>query len=441
MMHYDVAVIGGGIAGYTAAIRSLQAGKKTVLISQGQSALHFSSGSIDVLAKLPDGSPVTHPFDALEALKQQAPLHPYNAVGRTTLQKGLEWFRHTLAAANVPLQHQDDLANHGRITPLGTLKATWLSQPFVYQHRSEVPFERIVVVSIDSYRDFQPQMLKDNLSQHPDFHAVPIHTVTLSIPGFDGYRRNPNELRSIDIARLLKQEAAWTTLCDGLMRVANRDDLVIMPAIMGNGDGLTLLTKLRATTQLHFHEVPTMPPSLLGIRIEEALSRTFIQLGGIHLKGDKVVNGHFERGRLVSLQTQNLRDMPISAEHYIMATGSYFSQGLHAEQHTITEPVFGLQVTHKPARADWRNPAFFADRSHPFMAFGVETNAQLNPTRNGEAVRNLYCCGSMLAGYDPVFEGCGGGVAIGTAYHAIMQCINPQVPVSHPKPSDQEVLA
>ena len=152
---------------------------------------------------------------------------------------------------------------------------------------------RIVVASIDGYRDFQPQMLKDNLSQHPDFHAVPIHTVTLSIPGFDGYRRNPNELRSIDIARLLKQEAAWTTLCDGLMRVANRDDLVIMPAIMGNGDGLTLLTKLRATTQLHFHEVPTMPPSLLGIRIEEALSRTFIQLGGIHLKGDKVVNAPF----------------------------------------------------------------------------------------------------------------------------------------------------
>ncbi|MCG6326457.1 anaerobic glycerol-3-phosphate dehydrogenase subunit GlpB, partial [Vibrio alginolyticus] len=147
-------------------------------------------------------------------------------------QKGLEWFRQTLATANVPLSHQDDLANHGRITPLGTLKATWLSQPFVYQHRQEVSFERIVVVSIDGYRDFQPQMLKDNLHQHPDFQGVPIHTVTLSIPGFDGYRRNPNELRSIDIARLLKHDAAWTALCGGLMRAANRNDLVIMPAIM-----------------------------------------------------------------------------------------------------------------------------------------------------------------------------------------------------------------
>ncbi|MCF9378353.1 FAD-dependent oxidoreductase, partial [Vibrio parahaemolyticus] len=33
MMHYDVAVIGGGIAGYSAALRALQAGKKVVLIN------------------------------------------------------------------------------------------------------------------------------------------------------------------------------------------------------------------------------------------------------------------------------------------------------------------------------------------------------------------------------------------------------------------------
>lgn len=50
MMHYDVAVIGGGIAGYSAALRALQAGKKVVLINQGQSALHFSSARLMCLA-------------------------------------------------------------------------------------------------------------------------------------------------------------------------------------------------------------------------------------------------------------------------------------------------------------------------------------------------------------------------------------------------------
>ncbi len=106
MMHYDVAVIGGGIAGYSAALRALQAGKKVVLINQGQSALHFSSGSIDVLGRLPDGSVVNQPFDALSALQQQAPEHPYSKVGRKNSEKGLMWFKRTLDSAHVPLHHE-----------------------------------------------------------------------------------------------------------------------------------------------------------------------------------------------------------------------------------------------------------------------------------------------------------------------------------------------
>lgn len=61
--------------------------EKVVLINQGQSALHFSSGSIDVLGRLPDGSVVNQPFDALSALQQQAPEHPYSKVGRKTAKK------------------------------------------------------------------------------------------------------------------------------------------------------------------------------------------------------------------------------------------------------------------------------------------------------------------------------------------------------------------
>lgn len=423
MMHYDIVVIGGGIAGYTAAIRSLQAGKKTLLINQGQSALHFSSGSIDVLAKLPDGSAVTHPFDALDELKQQNSQHPYHLVGRTSLMEGLNWFQHTMTDAGLPMYHQPEGANHQRITPLGTLKATWLSQPFVYQHHAPLPFKRIVVIAIEGYRDFHPQMLQDNLRQHADFANIPVEHKTITLPGFDAYRRNPNELRSIDIARFLKQEHTWNHLCHTLIQLATPEDLIIMPAIMGNGDGLALMSKLHTETHLHFHEVPTMPPSLLGIRIEETLNRTFIQLGGIQLKGDKVVKGTFANDQLTEIYTQNLRDMPIQAKCFIMATGSYFSQGLKASQQQISEPVFELDITYSEPRSSWRHTQFFAPTPHPFMTFGVRTNAQLNPYQQGVAINNLYCCGSMLAGYDPVFEGSGGGVAIATAYYAIMQAL------------------
>lgn len=121
MMHYDVAVIGGGIAGYSAALRALQAGKSGVNQPRAKCAA-FSSGSIDVLGRLPDGSVVNQPFDALSALQQQVPEHPYSKVGRKNSEKGLMWFKRTLDSAHVPLHHEPDGANHWRITPLGTLK-------------------------------------------------------------------------------------------------------------------------------------------------------------------------------------------------------------------------------------------------------------------------------------------------------------------------------
>ncbi|MBV7299369.1 FAD-binding protein [Enterovibrio paralichthyis] len=75
MLTFDTIVIGGGLAGYCAAIKSAQSGRKTALISQGEGSLHFASGSIDVLAKDPKTqAPVRYPF---EAIAQLAKAHPY----------------------------------------------------------------------------------------------------------------------------------------------------------------------------------------------------------------------------------------------------------------------------------------------------------------------------------------------------------------------------
>ncbi|MDW6004936.1 glycerol-3-phosphate dehydrogenase subunit GlpB [Vibrio mangrovi] len=437
MMHYDIAVIGGGIAGYCAAIRSQQAGKRTVLISQGQSALHFSSGSIDVLGRLPSGEIVDYPLEAISLLQdnespepelqgqtaQYLPeKHPYSKVGRSSLEKSLRWFTDMLAA-EVPLSHQADSANHWRITPFGTLKSTWLSQPHVYQHRSAAGFREIVVIALAGYRDFQPRTLKDNLTRLADFSGIPVRIAQIHIPGFEGYRRNPCELRSIDIAHLLQQESAWLAFCDQLTHMTHKDDLVILPAVIGNGDGLKLLERLQQATHRHFHEVPTMPPSLMGIRLEEALHRIFRQAGGIHLKGDQVLEGHFDGHRLTEIYTRNLPDIPIRAGQYIMATGSYFSQGLRASRQSVREPVFDLDISQASQRTQWGERDFFSRQPHPFMTFGVSTNKHLNPSYHGKTIENLYCCGAMLAGYDPVFEGSGGGVAIATAYHAVEQCL------------------
>lgn len=67
-MKYDTLIIGGGLAGLVCGIRLQEAGQRCAILSAGQSALHFSSGSFDLLNRLPSGEEVIHPLDAISSL-------------------------------------------------------------------------------------------------------------------------------------------------------------------------------------------------------------------------------------------------------------------------------------------------------------------------------------------------------------------------------------
>lgn len=429
MMQFDVAIIGSGIAGLTAGLRCIESGLKTVLISQGQSALHFSSGSIDVLAQTPNKKQINDPLAEIAHFAQQYPQHPYAKVGQKNVINALDWYQEVLQNNGVALKKQEDNRNHQRITPMGTLKSTWLSQPFVQQiNDNPHPFRSIAMVAIDGYRDFQPQITLDNLAKHNDFKHLPMKRIHLHINAFQTSKRTCHEFRSIDISRILEQEQEFNHFADQLMAHANQDDLIIMPAVLG--ENLALMEKLQQATQLRFHEVPTMPPSLLGIRLENAMSHAFIQQGGCLLKGDQVLSGEFSQHphglQLDVIHTQNMTDMPIAAKHFVLASGSFFSKGLLATREAIIEPIFELDMVSVGKRAQWRDAAFFTKQHHPFMNFGVETDILFRPSKQQQTINNLFCAGSILAHYNPVVEGCGSGVAISTGYLVAQQIIDEQ---------------
>ena len=213
-------------------------------------------------------------------------------------------------------------------------------------------------------------------------------------------------------------------MSSALQKAARNADLVVIPSVLADTGGNELIVELERLCGLHICEVATLPPSLPGMRIAAALKQRFRQSGGLFLEGDHVLGGQFEHDRLLSVTTRLNQDMPLSASHFVLATGTFFSQGLASDRLHLQEPVFGLTLNSPEGTEQWSDERFMDGGQHPFSHTGVITDAGLNPYRNGQKINNLYCAGAVLGGFNPVQEASAGGVAIGTGWFVAERIIS-----------------
>ncbi len=420
-MNYDCIIIGGGISALTCGIRCQAQGLKCAIISAGMSALHFSSGSIDLIGYDDDRQVIYRPFEYLDRFIASRPGHPYARCGAGRIREALFFLKDELGKEGLDLYYNDD-SNHFHVSALGMLKPSFFSQTSVFNDTIRETFghrAKIAVINFDGYRDFYPEMAISNLRMNSLFKDIEIVTGKILFPDYGDPEKNPFEFRSIDVARIFDTEKFLEEIAAQIKTVAGGADFAALPAFIGISNYRKHHTLLQELAGLLIYEIPTLPPSILGMRIDDALKSRFAALGGVFIAGDKVTGGEIRDGVLQNISTENYGNSGLKARYYVLATGSFFSGGMVSEFNNIREPVFGLQVNFESGRNKWYSPAFFDGKSHPFLEYGVETNERLNPrTADGGTVGNLFCTGALLSHYNPLKEGSGGGVAVSTGYYA-----------------------
>lgn len=417
-MNFDVAIIGGGLAGLTCGIALQQRGKHCVIINNGQAAMDFASGSFDLLSRLPDGSAVENLKENLTALRTALPTHPYSLLGEEQVMSKAQAFERLAESLNLHLVGEGE-KNHWRVTGLGSLRGTWLSPNSVPTVEGNEPFphKRIAVLGIEGYHDFQPQLLAANLVLNAQFAHCEITSGFLNIPQLDELRQNAREFRSVNIAQLLEHKLAFDDLVKEIVDSAQGAEAVFLPACFGL-ENQEFMTALRQATKLALFELPTLPPSLLGMRQRLQLRRRFESLGGLMMNGDSAVKAHFDGDRVRCIMTRLHNEEEIVADNFVLASGSFFSKGLMSEFDRIFEPVFdaditGVQGFDAEDRFTWTDNRF--SNPQPYQSAGVVINKHCQVQKGGQFLTNLYAVGNVIGAFNALELGCGSGVAVVTA--------------------------
>lgn len=362
-------MIGGGVAGATAALSAAAAGARVALVRSGPGATALSGGGW---------------FDAPPPE-----------------------LRHALEAAGYPLE---DCA-HRLPHPDGVLVPCSVAAPV---HAAAQLSTSTLVCGIAGLPAFRAPALAALWSHAAGLSVDDVQAVTISIDATPSAGWSPASL-----AGMLDRNAVL--LADALSPVVRERSpaRVILPAIAGLNDHARVATALRDACGVPVAEALGVAPSVPGWRLDRALMNA-VANAGVHVVAGRLGAGEQRDGLLrTAVITGAGASTSLSADAWVLATGKYIGGGITADDE-FEEPALGCDVALERFSRTIDDPGAslvltdpVRTEPQPALAAGVQVNAEGQPLHPSGSVflANVFAAGSVRAGVEA------GRLGLGSAAH------------------------
>jgi len=404
----DTIVIGAGLAGLMGALALAEAGRKPLVLAKGQGATQWTAGTIDVWG----AAGASEPLAALRELVQTRRDHPYARVGVDGVEAALSRFRALMEAARYP--YVGSLERNVLLpTAVGALRPAALLPATMAAGDSRLGGE-VLLAGFHELRDFFPPIAADNLAAQ----GIPARGVYLQLPPI----KRKLDFNTRIFAQLFEEPAFREDVGRQLRALRGSATRIGLPAVLGLNDPLGVVADLQRLSGAQIFEIPTLPPSVPGMRLFRIFRDAIIAAGGRLQTGSEVLRGEGVDGRLDAIYSAAAaRDQEHRANAFLLATGGVAGGGVRTD-HTgaVWETALGLPIHAPASRGEWFAPRFLDEHGHPIFQAGVTTDDQLRPTGlDGQVVySNVAVAGAALACADPVRERCYSGMALATGWRA-----------------------
>jgi anaerobic glycerol-3-phosphate dehydrogenase len=363
-------VIGGGIAGYAAALAARRDGADVTILARSPGATALYAGGMEIV-------------DDLDSILRSEPHHPISRLGldsvrlATELDGAIQALR--LALEKEGLKFEGGWRTRGVYSDIHGLArpANLVPETVAAGELGGLSGHRVAVIGIQQVGDYDAASTAGALKE---LHGVDAYPEELSIPE-------------------LPVGAALTDLYGRRAPAANRPKSASIAYPPG-------FTNLPANS----FELLASPPSPHGWRLQQAIGLGMVkaEVTAFETAGDRI-------------KSARAGDRIFRADAFVLATGHHIGGGLRGGRHA-TEPLLDLAVFHEGQPVQNLGTRFqhlqYLDPGEELRS-GLATDRRLHPLDAEASSRygNLFAAGSVLGGYD--YGGaCGFGVPILTGWLA-----------------------